>query len=88
MRNSERRVGERVTRVLVIGVGALAAFGAFDAFVLFIVLILASLFVGPPGPYIGLLFVALPAVMLVGALVAWIAWATLQAEPTDTDVPT
>jgi hypothetical protein len=88
MRNSERRVGERVGRALVIGVGGLAALGAFDAFVFFVVLILASLFVGPPGPYIGLLFVALPVLVLVGVLIAWVAWATLHGEPTDNDVRT
>lgn len=88
MRNSERRVGERISRALVFGVGGLAALGAFDAFVFFIILILASLFVAPPGPYIGLLFVALPVVVLVGVLVAWVAWATLRGEPPDTDVPT
>ena len=89
MRNSERRPGERMVRALLIAVGVFAAFGAFDAFVFFVVLALMAVVAGPPGPYGGLLFVALPVVVLVGALVAWAAYAVLQADrPADRDLPT
>ncbi|HVZ23571.1 MAG TPA: hypothetical protein VG871_21005 [Vicinamibacterales bacterium] len=89
MRNSERRPGERIVRGLLVAVGVLAAFGAFDAFVFFVVLALVAVVAGSPGPYAGLLFVALPVLVLVGTLVAWAAWVVLQPDrPADRDVPT
>lgn len=60
-------------RTLIVFMGVLGALAVFDAALLFVVLLFAA-----PSPYVGLLmFVAVPAAMVVGAILVWTSYRLL-----------
>jgi hypothetical protein len=77
MRNPDRSLALRLGRGLLFAIGFMAALALIDAVLLFFVLLLAAMFSETSNPYIGIVFIGLPILALLGAAVAAIAYAVL-----------
>jgi len=77
MRNRDRSVVASVGRALLVVAGIIGAFATVDAVVLFAFFLIAGILIETPGPYAGLLLVALAGVAAIGAALAWAAYAVL-----------
>ena len=77
MRNRDRSVVRRIARGLLLVSGIIGAFAAVDATFLFAYFLIAGILIASPGPYAGLLILALPAVAVLGIALAWAAYVML-----------
>ena len=68
----------RLGRGLLLAIGIVGALALIDAVVLFFVVLFAAMFSERPGPYVGIVFVGLPIIALLGAAVAAIVYAVLR----------
>jgi hypothetical protein len=68
----------RLGRGLLLAIGIVGALALIDAVVLFFVVLLAAMFSERPGPYVGIVFVGLPILALLGAAVAAIVYGVLR----------
>lgn len=78
MRNPGRSWALRLGRGLLMAIGAVGALALIDAVILFFVLLLAAMLSETSSPYLGIAFVGLPILGLLGAAVAAIAYAVLR----------
>ena len=68
----------RLGRGLLLAIGIVGALALIDAVVLFFVVLFAAMFSERPGPYVGIVFVGLPIIALLGAAVAAMVYAVLR----------
>jgi uncharacterized BrkB/YihY/UPF0761 family membrane protein len=80
MRNPDRSFARRLGRGLLLVIGIVGALAFIDAVILFFVILLAAMFSETPGPYVGIVFVGLPILALLGAAVAAMVYAVLREQ--------
>jgi len=78
MRNPDRSLALRLGRGLLFAIGIVGALALLDAVILFFVFLLAAMFSERPSPYIGIAFVGLPILAVLGAGIAAIVYAVLR----------
>lgn len=78
MRNPDRSLALRLGRGLLVAIGVVGALTLIDAVILFFVLLLAAMFSETSTPYLGIVFVGLPILGLLGAATAAIVYAVLR----------
>jgi hypothetical protein len=78
MRNPDRSLALRLGRGLLFAVGIVGALALIDAVILFFVFVLAATFSERPSPYLGIAFLGLPMLAVLGAAVAALVYAVLR----------